>query len=602
MVSLTPKAFDLLVALVSRGGRLARREELLAELWPDAVVEDGTLSRHFSTLRRALGSDADGLLETVPRAGYRFRGAVDLEPVTDGPGAPLLPVASEFDAKPARTTPQVTSRRRTLLTLLVLLGIATAWWALPLRRTPSTAAAAQNPHSGSLAVLPFLPLTPGESDLYACVGLADTLIARLSRLPDLAIRPVSAVRDFTEPGRDPLAVGRQLQVDTVLDGTLRTTESEIRVTARLLRVADGVALWTDSFEFPGGELSRVEEVIARKTVVALAPALAASTPDLVSVPSVTPESHDRYLRGRFFLGKRSLEGQDKAVVLFREALLLDPGSAEAEAGLASALVLRANYSEPADLALEARQHALRALELEPRSADAHAVLGLVAMNRDRDWALAEREFRKALALQPNHLAAHHWLGEMLALLGRTEEGLSFLARARAFDPLSLPVASDQAKALYFAQRYPEAIVAADAVLEMDSSFSWALAWRGLARLELGDCPAAIDDLEQFAKLESTPLSQGWLGLVVGRCGDTRRAREIAQDLERRSRTEFVLNAPLAAALLGAEDRQGALAALERAARKREIVLGWSTAPGLAALRGESRFDRLIRSVGLPALP
>lgn len=588
MVELTPKAFALLVHLVERSGRLVRREELMTALWPDTFVEDGTLARHVSSLRSALGPDA-ALVETVPKLGYRFAGAVEeaseAESSIAAPPLPLSPIASPESGPRAGLASAFAARPLFWLVLaLVVLG---AVWLGPLRRPPRAAPATLD----SVAVLPFTSIGERGEDDHLELGLADELILELSRLARLEVRPLGAVAGDQRATTDPVGFGRALGVDAVLAGTLRRQEGRLRVTARLLATRDGRALWSGSFDHADRELLAVERAIGREASLALLPSLGAGFES--EATTVDPEAHDLYLRARYFWSKRTAEALRQSVALFDRALVLDPDYAAAEAGLAAAKALLAG---PVELYEEARRHAARALALDPRSADAHAVLGLVAENYDADWARAESEYEAALALQPNHPTATHWYGEMLVLLGRFDEGDALLERAARLDPLSLAIASDRAKAGFVARRWDDAVARAEEVLAMDPQFAWAWGWLGVAELRRGRVDRAVEATARLAELEPSPLSQSFSVEPLAAAGRHAEAHAVREEVEGAARAGYVPSAALVLARLGDGDREGALDALDALFARRENRLGLSTLPQLDVLREEPRFRAMLLRV------
>jgi DNA-binding winged helix-turn-helix (wHTH) protein/tetratricopeptide (TPR) repeat protein len=541
-LDLTPKAFDLLVFLVERSGRLVTKAELMEGLWPDTFVEDGTLARHVSSLRRALGDEESGLIETIPKSGYRFCGEVR-------------------EVRRPRSAPAGEAVR-------------------------------------TLAVLPFKDLGDAP-DLPLAVGLADTLIARLNTLPDLKVRPVAAVRRYTAPDQDPLAAGREVKSEAVLDGTLQRDGDRLRLSARLLRVSDGESLWARTFEDTFRGVFALQDTLAAQVAATLLPAL---SPDgrrgLARTESRDPVAYELYLRGRYSWGRRTQDELGRALRYFDEALSLDPSFAAAHAARADALTLMAGFAVPlADALEEARGSAERALALDPSSADAHTALGLIAQKGD--WARAEREYAEALRLQPDHPTALQRHGELLALLGRLEEGIALLRRARQVDPISPIVGSDLAKAYVFARRYDDAVAEGRAVLLADPTYARARLYLGLALLLRGEAAEGLAEVRAFAEPDPSPYALGVLACAHGLAGRPEEAQTLRRRLEERARSEFVTPYALALAHVGAGEDDAALGQLARLADPGQGLYGLAVSPLLDRLRDDPRFTGLLRKAGLP---
>ena len=585
-VGLPPKAFELLVALVERSGHLVRREELMAALWPDSFVEDGTLGRHVSALRHVLeGVGGPNFIETVPKVGYRFVGAAREMPSARAERSPSLTMAAPMVERSGRRWIGVAAVG---LAALLLATLAWSW--------RSRSGSPDPPRS--LAVLPFKPIGAPSQDHHLEIGLADTLIARLSTIKELEVRPISAVRRYVDPEQDPLAAARELGVDAVLDGTVQREAGRVRLTARLFRARDGASLGSGTFQVEGGDLFAAQDSIARQAVAVLLPAIASAggpPPALDRLAAIGPEAYDAYLRGRALLERRTPGEVDKARAFFERAVAIDGTFAAAELGIATALGVLATDARGA------RTHAERALALDPTSADAHAVLGLIEMNHGSDWVAAERSFRAALALQPNHPAAHHWMGEMLACLGDFDRGLPLLVRAQRLDPISPILGSDLAKGYYFAGRYDEAIRVAERGIEMEPGFSPPHLWAGLSLLlrgRPGDLERAIADLRVFDNLDRSAVGRAALAYGLGVAGQHEEARALLAELEHQAAPPLAL----AFAHVGLGEDSAAVDELERMLESGRSLLGVSAGPAWEPLRDEPRFASLLRRANLDNAP
>jgi DNA-binding winged helix-turn-helix (wHTH) protein/tetratricopeptide (TPR) repeat protein len=546
-VALTPKTFDLLVYFLERAGNLVRKDELLARLWPNTFVEEGTLARHVSSLRRALGPQSEGArIQTVHKSGYRLNGEVRIAGTVCGDeGA---------DPRPLRT----------------------------------------------LAVLPFRTLPPWSGDGTLELGLADALIARLSALRELCVRSLSAVRPFAGSAVEPVEAGRRLQVDAVLEGTLQREGPRVRLNARLVEVDDGRALWSRTFEQRFESLFALEDEVASQVTSALLPALSPPARALSATGTRDAAAYEMYLRGRYFWARRSEDALKKALSHFDDALAHDASLTQAHAARADALTLLAGYGVPPRVLEEARASARRALDLDPDCADAHTVLGLIAQKRDRSWQEAEAHYRSALRLHPNHVTALHRYGELLALRGRFDEGLALLERVRQMDPTSLILCSDRAKAFFFARRYAEAVRASRSVLELDPTFARAHLYLGLSLLLDGDHDSALEAIAVFAATDRTAYACGIEAYACGVTGRTEAAGELLAQLHARERVGYVTPHALALAYVGLGAHEQALAWIERIVEGGHNVLGLDISPLMDPVRAQARFLHLMQRARLIA--
>jgi DNA-binding winged helix-turn-helix (wHTH) protein len=541
---LTPKAFDLLVYLVERNGHLVRKSELMDALWPDTVVGDVSLARQVSSLRKVLGDSQreQRLIRTVSKSGYRF-----------------VEAAQRLDRGATEAAPK-----------------------------------------RALAVLPFKPLG-GEAEPHLALGLADTLITRLALMLDVDIRPINAVRRYTDPDLDPVAAGRALRVDSVLDGTLQRHGDRLRLGARLVAVPEGRTFWSQTFEQPFADVFAVQDAVAGQVADALVPALSLER-RAAAMPCETRNAaaYELYLRGRYAWSRRAPQALESAVRYFEEALTLDQGFAAAHAARADALALLAGYTLPLEAFSEARGSAQRALELDAASADARAAWGLIAQKSELDWERAEAEYRAALQLQPRHLTALQRSGELLALRGRFDEGLQRLQDARRLDPVSASVGSDLAKAYFYARRYADGARECRTVLAIEPSFARARLYLGLSLMFSGDRLAGLAEVQAFAVEEDSPYGLGVLAWSEGQAGRPEQARRLYRMLV--TRGGFVPPYALLLAQLAVGEHEAALDLLERMFAEGHNVLGLGVSPLLDALRGTPRYERFVARARLRANP
>ena len=365
-VSITPKIFDMLLLFLENPNRLLGKEEIMRTVWPDTHIDEATLTRTVSELRKTLGEKAGevNFVQTVPKRGYRFVAPVETT-VDIAPEAGVAVEAVSAASAKAQIAGTNLWRLRpgsivTMLfvgTVVVLAGV----WAFEAKFSRAS------PAIQSIAVLPFQHLGNSGTDQFLELGIADTLITRLSSVPALNVRPTSAVRKYSDPAQDPAAIGRILKVDTVLDGSVQSMFDQIRVTLRLIRVRDAKPLWTATLDGDSGDLFSLQDSVSREVAQALKLQLSPNERQIFVKRSTDDrEAYGSYLKGRFFLGKRTPEGYEKAIDYFVQATRLDPSYALAYAGLADAyLMLQGDADEnPQEATPKARAAAQKALQLD----------------------------------------------------------------------------------------------------------------------------------------------------------------------------------------------------------------------------------------------
>ena len=641
-VRLKGKPFEALVALVEGGGRLVEKDELLRGLWPEQpFVEEANLTNHISTLRKALGDDPNDpdYVQTVSGHGYRFvagvrglevwtppeeprRGSPDAaqgvllvekrtrtstyteEEVLPGGGPEPRPAGALPGGE--KTAPRRAAWRMSLaLSLLCVAALA----GLSLLRGPSGRGEARRAEAGSaaagapraVAVLPFKIIGPagGDEEEYLGLGITDALVMRLGRNRGLVVRPTSAVRRYANAETDPVAAGREQGVEAVLDGSVQRAGERIRLNVRLLRVGDGSAVWSGQFDEKFTDFFAVQDAISRRVAEGLSAELAGEGRARGGdARGQNVEAYEEYLKGRYFWNKRTKEGFEKALKHFGRAVSLDPTYARAYAGLADAQQFLGAWGDPAEVHARARASALRAVELDPTLAEPHASLGLIAMNFDWDWATAEREFRVAVELDPNYPTAHHWYAEYLAAVGRGDDSVAEITRARELDPLSIIINADAGKMLYFARRYDEAIAQLRQTLEMDGNFAVARVHLGLAYAGKGHYREAVAVLE--AADRTNWYVKGALGYVYGLSGRTAEARRLLGELLHPAGGGPAFFEVTTLVYLGLGEKEHALDNFERQYRKRGVGLtSLKVNPMYDCIRDDPRYADLIRRVGLP---
>jgi DNA-binding winged helix-turn-helix (wHTH) protein/tetratricopeptide (TPR) repeat protein len=585
-VPLTLKAFDLLQVLVENQGHLLHKEELLRRVWPDAAVEENNLTVTISALRKALadGSTDRQYIETVPRRGYRF--VADFR--SSAPSAEAVRSPRDRRARPSTVGAVV------LASLAAAAALVWMW-----KRPPSAASPAP---VRSMAVLPFRSLTnDGE---YLGLGMADALITRLGATRQLLVRSTGAVQKYTRPGLDPVAAGRDLQVDSVLEGSIQTSGDRVRTTVRLLRVSDGSTLWSGTFEQRLTDIFSLQDAISQRMAGALALELTEAQRSLLSRRDTSDsEAYQLYLRGRFFWNKRSREGFDRGAAYFRQAVEKDPAYALAYSGLSDSYIGMTyyHYAAPHTAMPLARAAAQRALEIDGSLAEAHVSLAHVKTNYEWDWDEARGLFARALELEPDYATAHQWYGShYLAPMGRLEEAIAETRRARQLDSLSAVFNAFVGAALYFARRYDEAIEECRKAIDLHPDFGVAHWYLGRAYLQKGRYQEALAELQKAVTLSGgSPLMKGTLGVGYAMAGDRKAAQRTLDELEKLRAESYASPLDLAGIHVALGDRERAFPWLDKAVAEHSFHLIYLKVwPELDPLRKDPRFDTLILRLGL----
>lgn len=584
-VLVTPKAFDLLSVLVENGGRVVSKESLMERLWPDTVVEESNLTFQVSTLRKALG-DGARYVATIPGRGYQF-----VEPVATLPlGA--SPQERSGPESLAATSPLYGRIVAILIAATVCVGVGLAFYSL--RRPPLPL----NPNVASVAVLPFKPIVATGRDEALELGMADTLITRLSHIPGVLVSPTSTVRRYSALDQDSLAAARQLGVEAVVDGSIHRTSQRMRVNVRLLRSRDGRPLWADQFDVDARDLFEVQDRVADGVARAIAPALSGRAQEMLGRRTTNDlEAYDLYIRGLFFRFSDPLEAE----ALFRRAIARDPRFAAAWAASASTWLFRGRYldSPPRTFFENARVAAQTAIALDPMLSEAHAALAAVYSDHDWKWDYAEVEFRRAIELDPANVDAHALYAVFSAYRRRFAPALEHSRRAMRLDPTSLHTNIARGICLRYSGRNAEAVAHLEEALRLHPDATPLRLHLALAQTNAGRPDLGIQQLAAAGAPESAQL-QALQAYASARAGKRPEALRILRDLERRAAGGTTMAAPnMALAWTAASGHDRAFYWLERAYAERLWLLRTVNAEqGFEPLRRDPRYPDLIRRMGL----
>ncbi|MBI3662386.1 MAG: winged helix-turn-helix domain-containing protein [Acidobacteria bacterium] len=616
-LSLTPKAFETLVILVRNSGRLVRKEDLMGQIWPDTFVEETSLTRNISVLRKLLteGEGTAEYIETVTRLGYRFNAPVRLVGGTEAEELVLrhtrtkIVTEEEIEDTPEdvaiTSLPKAHLRRRAASRIAAGIALAGtvlfAGFNLPALRSGWQQIRAGTwlggrPQVLSVAVLAFDNRTGDPAQEYLADGLTDLLITDLAKAGSLRVISRASSVHYKETKRPMPEIARELGVDGIVEGSVVRSGEGLRITVRLLHGPSDRSLWAETFAADTAGINQVEAEIARNLIEALRIPAAAGTAR-AGPRTADPRAFHTYVAGRYQWNLRTPEGYNAALGLYQEAIQLDPRFALAYAGMADTYIVLGSHGfiPPHEARVKAKAAASKALELDPTLAEALYALASVQAQYEMDVPGAEQSFLRAIERNPNYATGRQWHATNLAAQGRLDEALREIQMARQLDPLSLRIQTDGARILYFARQYDAAITECRKVLETDAKFSQARFLLGLVYVQKAWYDQAITELEAAAG----DVPSGWLGYAYARAGRLKDARRI---LDRRISAYLgkgTGNGMIALIWLGLGDKEKAFRWIEFNLSDPVLFL-LKADPYWDLLRSDPRFSRLLQRMNLPA--
>ena len=594
-ITLTPKAFQVLLLLVENGGRLVTKSDLMNGVWSDTFVEEGNLTQTISVLRKALGENPGEhrFIVTESGKGYRF-----VAPVTQLNGH----VARHIAQGPS--TPEVASApgKPYLIGLVTILAIAVvAGLFYFLNRTTAT----QDPSTlgvKSIAVLPFHGIEADDDNNVLGIGMADAVIARLSRIKSVVVRQTGNLLRSSDATPEAVRIGRQINVDAVLEGSIQKADGRIRVAVRLFRVGDGSLVWAENFDERETDIFVLQDTIAERVARSLSLQLSTDEAKNINRRSTDNlEAYHLYNKGRFFWNRRSNDDLRKSVRLYEQAIAKDPNFALAYAGIAESYVLLQKYSDvyTSDAFPKAKDAAEKALALDPNLAEGHAALALYKEQYEWNWPDAEEEFKKAIASNPNYATAHQWYGEFLAFRGRIDESVAEIENAFQLDPLSLSTNTARAFPYLADRRYAEVLEKLGPAFELDSDFPQALYYRARAYEGLGQYDMAIDAYDKA--IASSGRSAFFVSAKINslvKSGERVKAEKIFNESLKNDDREPISRYVLARSLAALGKKDAALTALDKAVVNRDPLLAvMRIDANFDGIRTEARFQEVLKKIG-----
>ena len=587
-VRLQDHPLRILVSLLRDPGAVVSREELRQQLWPNGtfVDFDHGISSAVNKLRAALGDTAANpkFIETVGRRGYRF-----IYPATEmvseiNPSVPMETVVpGSFSLR---------NHKRWIAAVIVGLAIAVVTTLYLSRNAPM--------QIRSVAVLPLKNLSNSADEEFFSEGLTEELTTKLASLPGLRVIARSSVMRYKDTRMTVPEIARELHVDALVEGSVLRVGERVRITVQLIDASSQRYLWAESYEREQKDIIDLQNEVTRRVAEKIRLSLNPDDRDRLKRPqAIDPQAHDDYLRGRSYLNRRTIEDLSMAAQYFQRASDRDPEFAQAYAGLADAYALAAAYSlDPPQQNIEkARSAALKALELDNRLAEAHTSLALIYQNYDWNWTEAEKEYRKAIALNPSYATAHHWYAEFLAFMGRFDESQSEFARARQLDPFSLIIRADNAVCLYYARQYDASIQEFQAVQAIDPNFP-----RGHIIADVYAQQGKYEEAIAAAK-NTLPRNSIWvvsrLATYSAKSGNRKASLKLLHSLEKKYRGKNMNPGPLLGPYLALGKKDKVLAALQQSYEEHYTVIDWlKVDPAFDPLRQDPEFRALLQRVRL----
>jgi TolB-like protein/DNA-binding winged helix-turn-helix (wHTH) protein/Flp pilus assembly protein TadD len=630
---------EILILLLERRGEIVSRDEIVARIWGNDVFldTDNSIRGAIRKVRQVLKDDPETprFIQTVTGRGYRFIAPVVLseerhpvdapEPeasiaATGPPGFVSAPYShlhgrrrvEQEQERTAGQSPDTETARQgrrpariwlfvgvTSLTVVCILSLLAVWgW-----RASRAPAAFQR--KTILAVLPFDNLSRDPDQEFFSEGLTQDIVTQAGKLnPDrLTVVAHSSVAKYKGSSLSAKEIGKELNADYLVQGSVRRRSRRVRVTVELIQAQDQTDIWTESYDRELKDVLAVQDSIVRSIASQIHIALTEQQEKrLATSRQLSPAAYEAYLKGRYYWNKRTGESMQKAEQYFQQAVDNDSTYAAAYSGLAdcnSGLTWH-GFKSPAEALPKAYAAARKALEINPESAEAHASLGL-AMSHGWDWTGAEAEFRRALQLDPQYANAHHWYGDYLSIRGRHDEALAEAKRALELDPLNLMISTWVGLRYYLAHDYPHAIEQNRDSVELDPNFAAAHLLLGEDYVQAGLRNEAVDELKKAADLSGdSPIFRAQVAVALAVAGRNREALRIAHELEEISSKRYVSPYGLAQIYAALNKKEDTFKWLQAAYDEHAVWMGYlAVDPIFDRYRSDERFKDLLRRVGLP---
>ena len=608
LLTLSPKALDVLNFLLESSNEVVTRESLLENVWEDTYVDEGNLTVAISNLRKVFAegeSEPVKFIQTVPKKGYRF--VADVRKVLNKEKESFEHQGASYFEEVERNLPIGRPEkyfRRWYLIPAALFGVffltSFAVWLNYSNGSELSPVPVSERNIKSVAILPFKNLTKGNESLS--IGLTDNLISRLGKLNRFAIRPLSAVEKFAESGKDALGFGKELKVDAVVVGTIQAVDNRLRLSVRLLDVRDGAQIWSSNFDETESNIFVLQDELSLQVTDNLVAKI--SNEDSKKLTGRETENQDafaEYSKGQFYLAKRTIEDIEKAIKHFEKAAQLDENYAIAYTGIANGYLLLSGsefaFGNPLKNAEKIRSALDKSLKLNPNSAEIYSSKASFLTLIEWDIEVSEKNYKKSLSLNPNIAQTHQWYAWNLMAQNRLDEAEKEMKVAQKLDPTSRIIAAEVGLPILYSGRYKESIPLFKQAVEMDENFLLARfrLWYVLHLSKKYD--EAFVELEAIKKLTSNDNSvyKTLYAITLAESGNQRDAKTIQIEMEKRkSKREYISPVMLASLCVALNDKENAFKWLNEGVRERnDYLLYLDVVPDYKKLKKDARYKKLL---------
>ena len=604
---LAGQPFQVLQLLLEHPQEIVTREELRERLWPGNTFVDYELAlrKAINRLREVLGDSAENphFIETIPRRGYRFLAALN-PPL---PGSPVSsPATTNEQLLAAQTSPtRPVLWQRIAIGAAVVVALAAVAWAVGAIGRYRVRAGSSHASIRSIAVLPLVNLSNSPEQEYFADGMTDELITTLAKISELRVTSRTSVVRYRSQQKPIAQIAKELGVDAIIEGTVLRSGNRVRITTQLIDAATDRHLWAETYERNLGDILSVQAEVGRDVAEEVEVKLTArERASLTTARIVNPEAYELYLKGRYFWNRRTEEGARKSIDYFRHAIAVDPHYALAHAGLADSYLVLAGYRlvSPNEALPLAKAAALKAVELDDSLAEAHTPLAVFRVEYDVDLPGAEKEFKRAIELNPSYATARQWYGEeVLAATGRFAEALVELRRAEQLDPLSLAINTVHGYVLYLARDNDGAIAQLRKTLDLDENFPVAHMFLGRVFAQKRMYANAITEFQEaYALSGGEPFYQAWLAYGYAVSGQPRQAEKVLKEMQHLARSKYLPPYDMAAIWTALGQRDHALELLKKARDDHAAYFpAINVEPVFDNLHSDPRFQGLVLRIGLP---